>query len=159
MTSPTKSFFALASGAIIFAFAMLLISTKSHLGLNPTMSRAAEVKSAQSAMQQYRNYDIGLAFLYPKDWSLKTELSDEYYIITMQAPEDGGRTTIYVGGSYYALAGVEGETAAIAGVRGMNIQNQIYAVEKNGSFYTFEIEPNKNLEGDFRHLVESVEIF
>ena|GEM_PF-4495918 len=143
----------------MIAFAAIFLTSQDQLlEINPVQTMAAN-ESIPVGTETFKNEDIGLAFQYPKNWKLETKLTDNYYVIVLRVDENHEPITVHVGSEYFGTSGLDSETTSIAGFPAINIQDQIYGVHKDGSYYTFDLRSNPEQQQHFKRLINSVELF
>jgi len=126
---------------------------------NPIIKIAEATELAEASdWPLYTNEDLSLSFKYNPDWKvLEPEEFEQYTLIEIDPGRRFYNIKIYVSDIGYAsMKGLPLEPIQVDGVVAKNVNNLLYALEKNNVYYTFDLGMSLSLTKDFNTLVSTV---
>ena len=130
--------------------------------LNQKKSNPANVQDEPtidtSAWKTYTNKQYKLSFKYSPDWKvLAVAEKSGFSIVQVDPGKKYYNFKIYISPkSFYILDGLPTKTEIIGGEQALNVNNALYGIKANNSFYTFDIGFSMSLLPQFDAMVHSV---
>lgn len=119
---------------------------------------APEIKVDTSDWKDYADKTFNFSFKYNPAWKVNSvKKQDGYYVLSVDPGRKYYNINVYVSkNSYYAVDGVPMQDAKIDGQPAKAIPGLLYAVSKDGNFFTFDVGNSLSLTPQFKAMVESV---
>jgi hypothetical protein len=174
ITAPTKSFIILFILAVFLTF--LCLQLWSDLPINPN-NKASQLYYDETlklptknqpeviapsvdttAWKTYSSESFGFSFKYKPDWKvLPAKEKNGYTIIEVDPGAKFYNIKIYISkDDYYVMGGLPYKNETIGGQPSMNVNDLLFGVKYNNTYYTFDIGLSTSLKPNFDALVRSV---
>lgn len=162
----TKVFLGLFVITFLLTYVALSLSTY-EMSYFPNPEPAPHIVTAQQEPQAdvdtsdwktYHDKSYPLAFLYPKNWTIKGAVNkSNYYDVDLNPGPTSPDMHIYISHEgYYALEGLKQTPYPVGNRSGFTVSNNLVGIKVGDYYYTFDGSMNNKQADEFSALISTV---